>query len=90
MPFALATVHDRSEQDEPVLRGVPRVMKPYGSSQLYRTLIDLLGPDPGTLEPAQGSAGNSSGQGSLAEIATLPDGTLSSLCANPHSLVRTG
>jgi two-component SAPR family response regulator len=63
VPFALATAHDRSDQDEPVLRGVPRVMKPYESGQLYRTLIHLLGPAPETLEPVQGSAGRSSDHG---------------------------
>ena len=51
VPFALATAHDCSKQDEPVLRGVPCVPKPYGSRQLYRALIDLLGPEPETLEP---------------------------------------
>ena len=51
VPFALTTAHDCSEQDEPVLRGVPCVPKPYGSRQLYRALIDLLGPEPETLEP---------------------------------------
>jgi CheY-like chemotaxis protein len=63
VPFALATAHDCSEQDEPVLRGVPCVTKPHGSSQLYRTLIHLLGPDPETLEPTPGSADRSSDHG---------------------------
>jgi two-component SAPR family response regulator len=63
VPFALATAHDCSNQDEAVLCGVPRVMKPYGSSQLYRTLVHLLGPNPETLEPVQGSASRSSDHG---------------------------
>ena len=63
VPFALATAHDCSEQDEPVLRGVPCVTKPYGSRQLYRALIDLLGPEPETLEPVRGSADRSSDHG---------------------------
>ena len=63
VPFALATAHDCSEQDEPVLRGVPCVTKPYGSSQLYRALIDLLGPEPETLEPVPGSTDRSSNHG---------------------------
>ena len=63
VPFALTTAHDCSKQDEPVLRGVPCVMKPYGSRQLYRTLIHLLDLDPETLEPAQGSADRSSEHG---------------------------
>jgi CheY-like chemotaxis protein len=67
VPFALATGHDCTEQDEPVLRGVPHVAKPYGSRQLYRTLIHLLGPDPETLEPVPGSADRSSNHGHPSE-----------------------
>ena len=63
VPFALTTAHDCSKQDEPVLRGVPCVTKPYGSRQLYRTLIHLLDLDPETLEPVPGSADRSSDHG---------------------------
>ena len=63
VPFALATAHDCSKQDEPVLRGVPCVTKPYGSRQLYQALIHLLGPEPETLEPVPGSADRSSDHG---------------------------
>jgi two-component SAPR family response regulator len=56
VPFALAMAHDCSKQDEPVLRGVPCVTKPYGSRQLYRALIHLLGPEPETLEPREAAA----------------------------------
>jgi hypothetical protein len=63
VPFALATACSRSEQDELVLRGVSRVMKPYGPGQLYRTLVHLLDLDPETLEPVQGSSDRSSNHG---------------------------
>jgi DNA-binding NtrC family response regulator len=43
VPFAVASGYEGYELDEPALRGVPRLSKPYSHGEVERVLLELLG-----------------------------------------------